>query len=68
MLNFCVAIFILKMVGKEQHFWLIIFYYFKKGENITETFWPTQYMSEFKGLGGIYKIESVWNRKVFDVI
>ena len=51
MLNFCVAIFILKMVGKEQHFWLIIFYYFKKGENITETFWPTQYMSEFKGLG-----------------
>ena len=39
------------MEGKEQHFWLNMLYYFKKGKNITETFWPAQHMSEFKGLG-----------------
>ena len=36
-MNFCVAILILKMEEKKQHFWHIILYYFKKGKNATET-------------------------------
>ena len=36
LMNFCVAIIILKMKGKKQHFWHIILYYFKKGKNPTE--------------------------------
>ena len=36
-MNFCVAILILKMEEKKQRFWHIMFYYFKKGENTTET-------------------------------
>ena len=35
-MNFCVAILILKMEGKKQHFWHIMLYYFKKGKNTTE--------------------------------
>ena len=36
MVNFCVAIFILKMDEKKQHFWHIMLYYFKKGKKATE--------------------------------
>ena len=35
-MNFCVAILILKMEDKKQHFWHIMLYYFKKGKNATE--------------------------------
>ena len=34
--NFCIAILILKMEEKKQHFWCITLYYFKKGKNTTE--------------------------------
>ena len=37
LVNFCVAILILKMEEKRQHFWHIMLYYFKKGKNATET-------------------------------
>ena len=37
MVNFCVAILILKMEENIQHFWHTMLYYFKKGENTTET-------------------------------
>ena len=37
MVNFCVAILILKMEEKKQHFRHIRLYYFKKGKNATET-------------------------------
>ena len=37
MVNFCVAILILKMEEKKQHFWHTMLYYFKKGKNATET-------------------------------
>ena len=36
LVNFCVAILILKMEDKKQHFWHIMLYYFKKGKNATE--------------------------------
>ena len=36
LVNFCVAILILKMEENKQHFWHIILY-FKKGKNATET-------------------------------
>ena len=36
MVEFCVAILILKMEGKKQHFRPIMLYYFKKGKNTTE--------------------------------
>ena len=36
LVDFCVAILILKMEEKKQHFWHIMFYYFKKGKNATE--------------------------------
>ena len=36
-MNFCVAILLLKMEGKKQHFQPIMLYYFKKGKNATET-------------------------------
>ena len=36
-MNFCIAFLILKMEENKQHFWHIIFYYFKKGKNSTET-------------------------------
>ena len=36
-MNFCVAILILKMEEKKQHFWHSMHYYFKKGKNTTET-------------------------------
>ena len=32
-MNFCVAILIVKMEEKMQHFWHILLYYFKKGKN-----------------------------------
>ena len=35
-MNFCVAILILKMEKKKQHFWHIMLYYFKKGKNATK--------------------------------
>ena len=35
-MNFCVAILILKMEEKQQHFQHIMLYYFKKGKNPTE--------------------------------
>ena len=37
LLNFCVAILIMKMEDNEQNFQLIMPYYFKKGKNATET-------------------------------
>ena len=36
-MNFCVAILILKVEDKKQHFQHILLYYFKKGEDATET-------------------------------
>ena len=36
-MNFSVAILILKMEGKKQHFWHIMLYCLKKSENATET-------------------------------
>ena len=36
LVNFCVAIFILKMEEKKQHFQHIMLYYFKKGKNATK--------------------------------
>ena len=35
-MNFSVAILLLKMVEKKQHFWHIMLDYFKKGKNATE--------------------------------
>ena len=35
-MNFCAAIFILKMEENMQHFWCIMLYYFKKGKTATE--------------------------------
>ena len=37
MVNFCVAILILKVGENKQHFRHIMLYYFKKGKNTTET-------------------------------
>ena len=37
LVSFCVAISVLKMAGKKQHFWHLMLYYFKKGKNTTET-------------------------------
>ena len=37
LVNFCVAFLILKMEENIQHFWHVMFYYFKKGKNATET-------------------------------
>ena len=37
LVNFCVAILILKMEEDMQHFQRIMLYYFKKGKNVTET-------------------------------
>ena len=36
LVNFCVAILILKMEENIQHFWHIMLYYFKEGKNATE--------------------------------
>ena len=36
LVNFCVAILILKMEEDMQHFQHIMIYYFKKGKNTTE--------------------------------
>ena len=36
LVNFCVAILILKMEENTQHFWHIMLYYFKKGKNAIE--------------------------------
>ena len=36
-MNFCVAILILKIEEKKQHFQHIMLYYFKKCKNATET-------------------------------
>ena len=36
-MNFSVAILILKMEEKKQHFWHIMLYCFKNSENATET-------------------------------
>ena len=36
LVNYCVAILILMMEDKYQHFQHIMFYYFKKGKNTTE--------------------------------
>ena len=37
MVDFCVAILIMKMEEKKQHFQHMMLYYFKKGKNTTET-------------------------------
>ena len=34
--NFCAAILILKLDGKQQYFWHIMLFYFKEGINATE--------------------------------
>ena len=36
LVNFCVAILILKMKENMQHCWCIMLYYFKKGKNATD--------------------------------
>ena len=36
LVNFCVAILILKMEENMQHFWHSMLYYFKKSKNATE--------------------------------
>ena len=36
LVNFCVAILILKIEENIQHFWHIMLYYFKNGKNATE--------------------------------
>ena len=36
LVNFYVAILILKMEGKKATFWHIMLYYFRKGKNTTE--------------------------------
>ena len=36
MVNFCVAVLLLKMEENIQHFWHTMLYYFKKGKNATE--------------------------------
>ena len=36
LVNFCVAILVLKMVENKWHFWHIMLYYFKKGKNANE--------------------------------
>ena len=36
LVNFCVALLILKMEENKQHFWHTMLYYFKKGKNATE--------------------------------
>ena len=35
-MSFCVVLLILKMEENMQHFWNIMFYYFKKDKNTTE--------------------------------
>ena len=45
LVNFCVAILILKKEENMQHFWHIMLYYFKKGKNATET--HTQNCAEY---------------------
>ena len=37
LVNFCVAILILKVEEEKQHFWHIMLYYFKKDKNGAET-------------------------------
>ena len=37
LVNFCIAILILKMEENKWRFWHIMLYYFKKGKNTTET-------------------------------
>ena len=37
LVNFCVALLILKMEENKQHFWHTMLYYFKKSKNATET-------------------------------
>ena len=37
MVNFCVALLILKMEENTQQFWHIMLHYFMKGKNATET-------------------------------
>ena len=37
LVNFCVVILLLKMKENKHNFWHIMFYYFKKGKNATET-------------------------------
>ena len=36
LVNFCVAILILKIEENTQHFWHTMLHYFKKGKNTTE--------------------------------
>ena len=36
LVNFCVAILILKMEENSQHFWHIMLYYLKEGKNTNE--------------------------------
>ena len=37
LVNFCVAILILKIEENKQQFWHVMLYYFKKGKNTNET-------------------------------
>ena len=37
LVNFCIAILILKMEENRQHVWHIMLYYFKKSKNVTKT-------------------------------
>ena len=52
-MNFCVAILILKMEEKMQHFWHIMIYYFKKGKNTTETYTKTTVTCGVYGEGAV---------------
>ena len=44
LLNFCVAILILKMKENKRHFWYAMLYYIKKCKNTTETHTLTRFV------------------------
>ena len=55
LVDFCVAILILKMGENMQHFWHIMFYYLKKGKDATE-------MQKIKKICAVYGEGAVTDR------
>ena len=53
LVNFCIAILILKMEENKWRFWHIMLYYFKKGKNTTETH-KKHLCSLWRSLGPLY--------------
>ena len=49
LVNYCTVILILKMKEDMQHFWHIMFYYYKKGKNATEITHKKDSCSVWKG-------------------